>query len=233
MRTFKIICALALVLVSSAIAVATASAAETLWRILPGTKGETFTGKSGAATLEASAGSKIACTGSTILLTFGGSSSELLETGGSLALALIHFTGCKAEGLLPTNSKGDEKEIILSHLEIHTCLIKKGDLGLKIETLPVVLEVPAVGLTIEVKGAFIALIAPLEAKDKKHFELNIKQTKGVQEIEKCEGGVKQTLLSKADAAEKFELAGELIAAGTGLLLFDGTKDKEGEELMEN
>jgi hypothetical protein len=232
MRTFKIICALALVLVSSAIAVATASAAETLWRFLPGTKGETFTGKTGSATLETTAGGKFLCTGSTILLTFGGSSSELLETGGSLALALIHFTGCKAEGILPINSKGDEKEIILSHLEIHTCLIKKGDLGLKLEILPLLLEVPAVGLTIETKGAFIVLITPLETPKGKHFELNIKQTKGTQEIEKCEGGVKQTLLFKTDSGA-FESAGELIAAGTGLLLFDGTKDKEGEELMEN
>jgi hypothetical protein len=232
MRTFKIICALALVLVSSAIAVASASAAETLWRFLPGTKGETFTGKTGTATLETVAGAKIVCTGSTILLTFGGSSSELTETGGSLALALIHFTGCKVEGILPMNSKGDEKEIVLAHLEIHTCIIKKGDLGLKLETLPIVLEVPAVALTIEVKGAFIALVTPLETPKSKHDELNIKQTKGKQEIEKCEGGVKQTLLFKDDAGA-FEETSEGIAEKTGLLLFDATKDKEGEELMES
>jgi hypothetical protein len=232
MSTFKLICVVALVLVSSAITVASASAAETLWRLLPGSAKETFTGKTGSVTLETVGGAKIRCTSATILLTSGGSSSELLETGGSLALAVMHFVGCKAEEILPMNSKGDEKEVFLTHLEVHFCLIKKGDLGLKIEFLPLTIEVPTVMLTIEVKGAFIALIAPLEAKDTKHFELNIKQTKGVQEIEKCEGGVKQTLLSKTDAGV-VEEAGEGITEKTGLLLFDGAIDKEGEALMEN
>jgi hypothetical protein len=232
MSTFKLICALALVLVSSAVAVATASAAETLWRLLPGSAKETFTGKGGNALLETVGGDKIVCTASTVLLTSGGSSSELLETGGSLALALIHFTGCKTEGIIPANTKGDEKEVILAHLEFHFCLIKKSDLGLLIKTLPIQIEVPAVALTIEINGAIVALIASLEAKDKKHAELNIKQTKGVQEIEKCEGGAKQTLTFKADAATA-ENAGTAVTAGTGLLLLDGTIDKVGEEMMEN
>jgi hypothetical protein len=228
MSTFKLICALALVLVSSAIAVATASAAETLWRFLPGSAKETFTGKSGSVLFEY-AGDKLACTGSTILLVSGGFSSELIENGATLALALIRFTGCQAEHL-SVNSEGDEKEVILAHLEIHDCLIKKGDLGLLLKILPVRVLVLILDSIVELSGAFIALILPLEAKDKKHFELNIKQTGGIQEIEKCEGGERQTLKAKFNT-EPAQNVG--VGFSAPLLLFDGTKDKEGEELMEN
>jgi hypothetical protein len=226
MRTFKIICALALVLVSSAIAVATASAAETLWRWLPGSAKETFTGKSGEAILEGGAGSKIICTSSTVLLT----GSTLTENEAKLGTAAIHFVGCKVEKLLPVNSVGDAKEVILTTLKLHNCLIKKGDEGIIFTPETVHLEVPAVALTIEVTGSFIGLVTPLETPKGKHFELNIKQAKGKQEIEKCEGGVAMSLKSKTDA-NAVELAGE--EAKEGLLLFDGTIDKAGEELMEN
>ncbi len=228
MRTFKLIGALVLVLVSSAIAVASASAAELLWTLLPGTKGETFTGKSGKATLEGATVSKnkITCPSSTILLTFEGNSSELTEP--SLALALIHFEKCKALGTLPVNSLGDGKEIILAHLEIHFCMIKPGDFGLLIKTLPVHLEIAVPALLISVEGAFIALVSPLTG-DKKHFEALIEQEKGKQKIEKCEGGTAQTLTSKTDN-EPVENAGE--EAKEGLLLFDGTIDKAGEEMMD-
>jgi hypothetical protein len=229
MRTFKLIAALALVLVSSMIAVASASAVEILWRWLPGSAKETFTGKTGKITFAGVNGSKYTCTKGLILLTFGGASSELLEKEAKLALALLHLEGCKIEGILPVNSEGDEKEIILMHLEIHNCLIKKGDNGVLILLLPVHLVVPSVGLTIELTGSFVALISALTG-DKKHYELNIKQKAGVQEIEKCEGGEKESLKSKTDA-NPVELAG--VEAAEGLLLFDGTLDKAGEELMEN
>jgi hypothetical protein len=230
MRTFKLVAALALVLVSSAIAVASASAVEILWRWLPGSAKETFTGKSGQAKLVTVGGKKIVCTKSLVLLTFGEASSELLEKEAKLALALIHFEGCKAEGILPVNSEGDEKEIILVHLELHNCLIKKGDNGILFLPLPVHLVVPSVGLTIEVTGSFVGLISALTG-DKKHYELNIKQSaNGVQEFKLCEGGAEESLKSKDDTAVA-ENASE--DAAEGLVLFDGTIDKAGEELMEN
>jgi hypothetical protein len=227
---FKLIAALALVLVSSAIAVASASAAEILWRWLPGSAKETFTGKSGQAKLVTVGGSKIVCTKSLVLLTFGGSSSELLEKEAKLALALIHFEGCKVEGILPVNSEGDEKEIILMHLELHNCLIKNGDIGILFLPLPVKLLVPATALTIELTGSFVGLISALTG-DKKHYELNVKQSaNGVQEIKECEGGEKESLKSKDDAKVAENLS---VDAAEVLLLFDGTLDKAGEELMEN
>jgi hypothetical protein len=226
MRMFKIIGALALVLAFSAIGVATASAEETLWKLLPGSVGETFTTSSGKATLEGLAGSKITCLKST-------GTGELLETGAiekkdaTLSLATITFTGCKVENLLPVNSEGDAKEVILAHLEIHNCMIKAGDFGLLIKTLPVHLQVPSVNLLIKVEGAFVALAKA--TADKKVFELNATQTKGDQEFTKCEGGTAETLTSKDDA-EPAEDAAEGVLEGK--LTFAGKKDTNGEEMME-
>jgi hypothetical protein len=227
MRMFKIIGALALVLAFSAIGVATASAEEFLWKLLPGSVGETFTTSSGKATLEGLNKTNITCAkskGTGELLKEGATS----EKDATLALATITFESCKAAGLFPVNSLGDAKEVILSHLEIHNCLIKPGDYGLLIKPLPVHLEVPSVGLLITVEGDFVGL---LEATaNKKVFNLNAKQiSPGDQEITKCEGGTAETLTSKDDA-EPVEDAAEEVKEGK--LTFDGKKDVNGEELME-
>jgi hypothetical protein len=233
MRIVKLIGALAIVLAFSAIAVATASAAETLWKWLPGSAGETFTGKSGEAVLQQNGGGTIKCKKSLVLLTFGGSSSELLKEGSTegkdatLALALLHFEGCLFGGL-EIHSLGDEKEIILAHVEIHNCMIKKEHFGLLIKTLPVHLEQTTTKVLIQVEGAFVALIEALP-KEPRHFELNVTQKEGKQSIEKCEGGEKETLTANVNGAGPKE-AGE--EAKEGLLLFDATIDKEGETMME-
>jgi hypothetical protein len=227
MRMFKIIGALALVLAFSAIGVATASAEETLWKWLPGSAGETFTTSSAKATLEGLNGSKITCTKSK-------GTGELLKEGtiegkdATLGLATITFEGCLVENVLPTNSLGDASGVILAHLEIHNCMIKPGDFGLLIKTLPVHLEVPAVGLLINVEGDFVAL---LEAtKNKKVFNLNAKQkAAGDQEITKCEGGNAETLTSSDDEEPPVDAAEEVVE---GKLTFTGKIDKEGETMME-
>jgi hypothetical protein len=232
MRTFKLIGALVVVLAFSAIAVATASAAETLWKWLPGTVGETFTGKSGEALLESSGGvAPIKCKKSLVLLTDTELkvSSELLKEGSTegkdatLALAVIHFEGCTVSGV-GINSLGDKAGIILVHVEIHNCMIKKEHFGLLFKPLLVHLEVPLIKALIEVLGSFVALIEALPT-EKRHFELNINQGKGKQEIEKCEGGEKDTLLASENHGEYVQ-AGE--QANEGLLLFD----KEEETMME-
>ena len=106
MRTYKLIAAMIMVLAFSAMAVATASAAETLWRWLPGSAKETFKGTAGPGTLQESkegtkGGSAIKCQKSEILLTDSAlkASSELLENEAKLALAIVHFSSCKAFGL--------------------------------------------------------------------------------------------------------------------------------------
>jgi hypothetical protein len=237
MRIFKLIGALVVVLAFSAVAVATASAAETLWKLLPGTVGETFTGKSGKATLQIKGGASIKCEKSTILLTSeeveGKPKSELLKEGSTegkdatLALAVIKFEGCNSAGL-EAHSLGDSAKIILVHVEIHTCMIKKEHFGLLIKPLLVHLEVPEAKQLIEVLGDLVALLEALPTEPK-HFELNITQVAGVQGIEKCEGGEKETLESSVNHGPYIQSGEE---AKEGLLLFDGTFDKAGETMME-
>ncbi len=232
MRIFKLAGALVLVLAFSAVAVAT-SAAETPWQWLPGSVGETFTGKSGVAKLQQKGGATIECTSSTVLLTDEKTktSSELTEgTEGKDAkgaLAIIHFSGCKTLGT-GTNSDGDEKEIILVHVELKNCMINKAakTFGVLFKLLPVHLEVPLVKQLINVEGSFVAEI---KSVTKLQYTLVITQKEGAQTIEKCEGGEKETLLSSVNEGA-FIQSGE--NAEKGELLFDMTKDKEGEEMME-
>jgi hypothetical protein len=228
MRIFKLISALIVLGAFSAVALATASAVETLWRWLPGSAKETLKGGSGKATLQVEEGEKgekpgpsITCTKSELLLT----ESELLEKEAKLALAQIHITGCKTLGLA-INSVGDAKEVVLKHVEIHNCLIKEKDFGLLIKLLPVTLEVPATKLTINIQGVIIALVSKVGANK---YELNITQKAGLQEIQKCEGGVKETLEVKIDAQPKFMEAGEEATGANGE--FDKVIDKVEEQIM--
>jgi hypothetical protein len=232
MRIFKLIGALVVALAFSAVAVSTASAAETLWRWLPGTVGETFEGKTGEVTLQMKGGGTIKCQKSLVLLSNAEAkvNSELIKEGSTegkwatLALALIDFESCTTAGL-SINSLGDKPGIVLAHVEIHNCLIKKEHHGLLIKPLPLHIEVPAVKELLEVTGNFIALIQPL-ISEPRHFELNITQKEGIQGIEKCEGGNAETLLVSVNEGA-FVQSGE--EAKEGLLLFD----KEGQEMMEN
>ena len=160
-------------------------------------------------------------------------SSELLKEGATegkdatLALLMIHWEGCKAEGLFAESSLGDASGVILEHLEVHNCMIKKGEFGLLILPLALHLEIPIAGLLITIleKGLFIG---KLKEVTKLVFELNAKQTGGDQEIKKCEGGSEEFLLLKTDNETEEDAALE-----TSIKLeFDMTKDKEGETMME-
>ncbi len=230
MRTFKLICALLAVLAFTALGVANASAAEKLWKLLPGSAGETFTGSSGKATLVNTATSlTIICQKSVVLL----ADASLLEEGSTegkdatLALAMIHFENCTSAGLA-INSVGDPAKTILVHVEIHTCLIKASDFGLLIKVLQVHLEVPAAGKLILIRGAVIGLFEGKEGTKAKTFGLKVLAPGNVQEIKLCEGGTENTLES-ATEGEVFSAATE--NAEKGALTFDGTKDVNGEEPM--
>jgi hypothetical protein len=242
MRTLKIIGALVLVLAFSAIAVATASAVETLWKWLPGSAKETFTGKSGkitfGATFEKTAFAFV-CTKSLTLLTDSvlKVSSELLEEGSTagkdatLALLITHMEGCTIAGL-PAKSEGDSSGIILVHVEEHNCMIKPGDFGVLLKPLPLHIELPALGILILVLGDVLGLLEGKEGEKKLTFGLNLKTVKSEgkeQEFLKCEGGEKEELKASLDGVTFVPATEEAVA---GSLTFDMTKDKEGEEMME-
>jgi hypothetical protein len=240
MRLFKIIGALAVVLAFSAVAVATASAAETLWKWLPGSVGETFKGKSGPAELKSTDEGKaltIPCKESTISLTEPETKvvSELIKEGATegkdatLSLFVVDFKGCKTLGL-GINSAGDKTEVILVHIEAHNCMIEKGKFGLLLKILPIHLEVPAAKVLILVRGAVIGqLLGAKEGEKVLTYKLDLNAPGGVQEIKKCEGGVENTLEASLDGVNFFPATEE---AKEGTLEFDMTKDTAGEEMME-
>jgi hypothetical protein len=211
MRTFKLAGALIAALALLAVAAATASAEEVLWKWLPGKAGETFKGGSGKATWQEKGGAAVTCKKSETKAKEG----ELLEEGATegkdaiLGLAFIHFSGCTAFGV-PINSLGDSGGIILVHVEIHDCLIAANHFGLLIKPLPIHLEVPLVGQLKVVTGDFIALIEPAGATPTKTWNLNVTQSGGIQGIEKCEGGSAETLLTETNhSGEQVQTALEL------------------------
>jgi hypothetical protein len=218
MRTFKLLGTLLAVLALAAIATASASAEEVLWKWLPGAPGTTFSGESGKATLQEDGGGSIICKKSETKAKEG----ELLEEGSkegkdaTLALAFIHFSGCTAAGLA-TNSLGDSSGIILVHVDIHNCLISAGHFGLLIKPLPVHLEIPSIGALKVVEGDFVAEILAVGTPPTTHWNLDINQVGGLQSIEKCEGGAKETLLTETNhSGTQIQSAEEV---KEGLILF--------------
>jgi hypothetical protein len=236
MRTSRLIGTLFVAVVFGAIASGTASAAEILWKWLPGSAGETFKGKVGKFQLQVKAGATYVCQKGSILLTDEGTkaSSELLKEGSTegkdatLALLILHLEGCTWSGIA-INSDGDASGVILVHYEIHNCVIKAGQFGLLLKPLPLHLEVPALKLLEAIRGSYVAVVEGKGGEKLLTFKLNIKQKEGKQEIEKCEGAEKETLEKSVDAGA-FEQAG--IEAQEAVFEFDMTKDKEGEEMME-
>jgi hypothetical protein len=199
MRTLKLVGALVAALAFTAVATATASAAETLWELLPGATGTTNTGKSSKATLQTKNAEKATttCTAST---------AEGEITGErTLGLEFVHFTGCSTAGN-KINSLGDEPGIILVHIETHNCLIAAGDAGVLVKVLPLHLEVPATGLLISVQGSFVALVSPNKTKGKE-FTLTVAQKAGQQSITKCEGGKSEEKLETSSDGGEFVQSG--------------------------
>jgi len=240
MRIYKLIGALFAVLAFSAFGiVATASAAETLWTWLPGSVGETIKGKQeGAGKLQIVESATVECKGASILLSLKEGTtevhSELVKEGSvenkhaTLWLLLIHFKECKTLGVA-ANSLGDESGVILVHAELHNCVINaaKKEFGVLVLPLTVHIEVPSAKLLITVleKGLFIAKIEQ-EGTSKLNFLLTATQTAGVQGIEKCEKGEKESLVGSIDEGTEKNAALEAKI----LLEFDSTIDKTGEAI---
>lgn len=176
-----------------------ASAAETLWSLLPGTTGTTFTGKSGKVTFQ------IKGSGSFI-----SSSSEASgEITAEKTLGLEVDTYVKSTlGGLPVNSLGDAAGVVLVHYELHHCLIGGGPLaGWLRKMLPLHLEVPSTKLLLTMEGSQIAQLTPNKTKSKT-FNLIVEQKEGKASIEKCEGGTALTLLTSLDGGAFVQSAQE-------------------------
>jgi hypothetical protein len=106
------------------------------------------------------------------------------------------------------NSLGDSAGIVLVHAEIHNCLISAGRFGESVNGLSIHLEVPSVGLLLIISGAYVLEITPAETTPTKKWNLNIKQKEGKPEIEKCEGGEAETLVTSTDGGESVPSAEE-------------------------
>jgi hypothetical protein len=235
MRLFKLIGALLAALALSAIVlVATASAAETLWKWLPGSVGETFKGKSGIVEFRSTDEGKaltITCKKSTISL----AGSELIKEGSTegkdatLVLFLDDDEECSSLGL-PINSVGDKAGIILWHVEGHGCLIGKGKFGWLLEILQVHLEIPAAKILMLLRGAVIGeLLGGKEGEKLLTYKLDLNAPGGVQAIKLCEGGKENKLESSLNGVTFFPTT---VEAKEAVLEFDMTKDTAGEEMME-
>ncbi len=198
MRTFKLVGALFAVLAFTAFATATASAAELLWEMLPGTTGTAITGKSGKATLQIKGGGSITCAEST------GKEGEITSER-TLGLVWILFgPNCTAFGN-PVNSLGEEPGFILVHVHYHQCLVEPGVLGWLLKLLPLHLEIPATSLLLSVQGA---LVGSVTAGKGKTFTLTVKQKAGQQAITHCEGSKGEVKLETSLDGGEFIQSGE-------------------------
>ncbi len=229
MRMFKYIGALIAVLAFSIMGVATASAAEVLWPLLPGSVGETFKASldEGAAVLQEEPEAAIECgalAGTGELVEKNKDAKEKKDA--TLALAVLDFTKCViAKTAFEVHSKGDVEGTILSHVDIHFCLIewlkKAKEDGVLILPLEVALENTVLGpLTTVLDAGFVA---PIKKIGVSQFLIDAKQVAGLQEVKLCEGSTKETLLALLPGTTEDVLAGEDVKA---LIKFDKKIDVE-------
>jgi hypothetical protein len=141
----------------------------------------TFTGEGGVAKLETLSKTKIEC-----------KKVDILEGKFLVApepnpdqhgLAVLHFSGCKAEGFFPANTLGDGPEIILVPILFLICLVEPVKLVFGILILPeetVHIEVPSLGQLVLVKGAVIAELEGAGLKGKE-FKYKLSGKEGHQE----------------------------------------------------
>lgn len=186
MRVVKLIAAMIAALIIGAMAVASASAAEVLWRWLPGAAKTAFTEKTGKATWQVKGGLSITSPETS-------TTGEITE-GQNLGLSLTEVFKATALGL-PINSLGDANGIILIHYELHQCLLGSGRRAWLHLILPLHLEVPSTKLLLTLEGEWIG---SLVGNTGKTFTLNVEQKEGIQAIEKCEGGSAATLKTSVD-----------------------------------
>jgi hypothetical protein len=175
----------------SAVAVASASAA------LPEFEGpfpnKVKTGTSGAGTLETKGGSKITCTSDT----FVGEVNAAKE----VKKVVVTFKGCETTILgikVKCNTAGQAAGVVVTE-PIHgtlgyTAKPKTGlDLEPEVGTTFATLECG--GTKVTVKGDVVCEVSPTNVKTAK-FKITCKQTKGVQEWTKLEGGAESVLKTK-------------------------------------
>jgi hypothetical protein len=126
-------------------------------------------------------------------------------------LANLHFSGCKAEGLLSANTLGDEPGIILVKVLFLICLVEPVKLVFGVLILPeetVHIEVPFKSELVLVKGAVIAELEGLGLKGK-DFKFRLVGKEGDQTVAlKCEINGKKfehTLVGANDSEKKVDV----------------------------
>jgi hypothetical protein len=178
-RHLKLLLTLTMAITAIAvIAITTAAQAEE--GFLPLTS---FTGKSGAGTLETLTGEKITCASDTIL-------EGKMEIDSHGKIASVHFKGCKAVtkiGEFPANSLGDEKEVILATNLLWLVCLNGGVFYVVLEFPAVHVEVPAVGDLFTFTGSVIAEILLKAGVKAKIIEIHFKQKAGDPEPKECTG----------------------------------------------
>jgi hypothetical protein len=217
MRMFKLIGAL-LVPAIAALAVATASAEV---EFLPGTAGTKFTGSAKKVffTLKNSKAEPVS-----LLCKKEKSTGEQLSSTDALILAA--FEACEFGGL-GIHSVGDPAQTILVHFEAKACTITSSPLvgGVLLKPLPVVLEVPASKLNVELDGAMIGRLLPENVANTKVFNLDLNPKEGKQEFTKCKDGTGTELTEELKA--NVDAGGFLpatVSAEDGLLQFTVNKE---------
>jgi hypothetical protein len=179
-------------LTCTAVALFGASASFAAAQILPGAAKTAFTITTGKVLFQVKGGAAVACKAAS-------GSGEL--TSSTAGTGKLDFTGCSTAGL-GINSLGDASATVLIAGEATICDIGKSTVGVDVH-LPstgVHLEVPSTKLLLIKKGSFIIEATPVGTKTKS-FKGVLQQSGGVQAIEKCEGGSKETLLLSTDGGE--------------------------------
>jgi hypothetical protein len=163
---------------------------------LPGSG--SYTATSGKSTLETKAKSSIECSSS---------ADEGSLSGVKKGTITMDFKGCKASGLA-ARSLGDASESILLHGATTLCYINKST-----KKVGMLIEMPSGGLHVEVStlgtlllitGAVIGTIEPVNTSKTGPYKIKFKETAGVQEVTKCEGGSEEILKTSVNggAAEQ-------------------------------
>jgi len=174
-------------------AVNAATAAAALPEFLTNITANTFTGTNGVGKLETVGKVPINCTAGT-------DKGEV--TGAKTGTISSSFTGCNAFGA-PANSLGDESGVILVNAPFVLCFIKSGaplEVGLFIKEINVHIEIPLVGLLINVTGSVVARITPLNSLKTGPYTIEFTQAGGKAGFQ-CEG-LAALLLSSSDAEHK-------------------------------
>ena len=241
--SMPIFLALVAVFALSAVASATASAAEpefgrckneagtfkdsnctvgggTAFKWVPLAEGEKvkFTSTSGEGFLETANGEKVTCTADT----------NVGETNGPKKdVVTVTFTGCTSSGFKCNSAGAAAGEIKTNKLLSEIGYINKAakEVGLRLKPEgELFVEFECVGgiVKVKTKGAVIGKYTPVNEMNEK-FVLNLKCVagkKGVQEIEKFEGGLKETLASSKNGGA-FEAACN--NSGEDKITFTGNK----------